>query len=236
MIERLHRYRPGERTPRREVPLAGGAGAPPAPTDTGEGLRGAPGEDEPSILGFPAEIDPDGQRDDVGPGRAARRAGPDPAVRMVVRRRDDLVAAAALALAGVAANVSLWLPWVAGEDQTGLFLVRRAVHVVGSGSWEVLRLGLWEPVAIVLCGGVLAVLALLLLFPAHTHRFVGVLALLVALAATAAVMTLLVGANWSTARLGPGLWSGVAVAGFGLLGALKAMLTLPRVTTVERQR
>ena len=232
MIERLHRRRSGEPTARRRVPVPlGPAGPEPAVPVT------LPPDSEPSLLGFPAEFEPV-DPEDGGPEEAGGepRSGPDTAVRIVVRRRADLGAGSALALAGVAANVSLWLPWVAGEDQTGLFLVRRAVHVVGSGSWEVLRLGLWEPVAIVLCGGVLAVLALLLLFPAHTHRFVGVLALLVALAATAAVMTLLVGANWSTARLGPGLWSGVAVAGFGLLGALKAMLTLPRVTTVERQR
>jgi hypothetical protein len=63
----------------------------------------------------------------------------------------------------------------------------------------------------------------------------GVLALLVALGAAAAGMSLLAGADWNLARFGFGLWAGVAVTGFGLLGAFKAMLTLP-VLTVETER
>jgi hypothetical protein len=132
--------------------------------------------------------------------------------------------------------VSLLLPWVAGEEQTGLSLVRRAVTAAGSGLDELLQRGLWQPVAIVLCGGILAVLGLLVILPAHTHRLVGVLALLVALAAVATGLTLFAGADWDTTRFGPGLWCGLAVAGFGLLGAFKAMLTLPVVRTVDRRR
>jgi hypothetical protein len=186
------------------------------------------------LLGFPAELD----TDDVpygGPEQPVVPAPRDLAVRMVVRRRADLVAGAALALAGVAANVSLWLPWVADEDQTGLVLIRQAVRASRAGLGELLRGGLWQPVAIVLCGGVLAVLGLLVILPAHTHRFVGVLALLVAFGAAAAGMSLLAGADWNLARFGFGLWAGVAVTGFGLLGAFKAMLTLP-VLTVETER
>jgi len=221
MIERLRPHRPGERTARR--------GAPTPHPDVSDA-------EEPSILGFPAEAEPD-DRHDVGPDQtgAGAEGGPDTVVRLVVRRRSDLVAGSALALAGVAANVSLWLPWVEGENQTGLYLLRRAVDAVGSGAGELLRRGLWQPVAIVLCGGVLVLLGLLVLLPAHTHRLVGVLALLVTLAATAAVLALLAAADWDTARFGPGMWSGVAVPGCGLLGALKAMLTLPLVTKVERE-
>jgi len=215
MIERLHRRRSGEPAARTPVSV----------------------DSEPLLLGFPAEFEPV-DPDDGGPVQAGGEpeSGPDTAVRIVVRRRADLGAGAALALAGVAANVSLWLPWVAGEDQTGLTLVRRAVAAAGSGLGELLQRGLWQPVAIILCGGLLAVLGLLVIVPAHTHRLVGVLALLVALAAAAAVMALLAGAHWSAVRFGPGLWSGAAVAGFGLLGALKAMLTLPLVTTVDQGR
>jgi hypothetical protein len=236
MIERLHRRRSGQRTARREAPLSpvlevdpevGPDVTIPPPPEVSAGS-------EPLLLGFPAELD----TDDVPYGGHEQPVVPAPrdlAVRMVVRRRADLVAGAALALAGVAANVSLWLPWVADQDQTGLVLIRQAVRASRAGLGELLRGGLWQPVAIVLCGGVLAVLGLLVILPAHTHRFVGVLALLVALGAAAAGMSLLAGADWNLARFGFGLWAGVAVTGFGLLGAFKAMLTLP-VLTVETER
>jgi hypothetical protein len=72
---------------------------------------------------------------------------------------------------------------------------------------------------------------MLLFVPAHTHRLVGVLALGVALLVTVGVVTTVVAEG--LAGTGPGLWCAAGVAGFGLLGALKAMLTLPLVTTVE---
>ena len=80
---------------------------------------------------------------------------------------------------------------------------------------------------------VLVLLGALVLIPALTHRLLGVLALLVALATAAAVLSLLAGAGWTTARFDVGVWAGVAVAGFGLAGALKAMLTLPLVAAVD---
>ena len=231
MIERLHRRRSGHRTARREAPFPHDLEADPGstipPPDVAE-------ESEPMLLGFPAEVDTD-DVPYVGPEPSGATVVREPALRMVVRRRADLVAGAALALAGVAANVSLWLPWVADQDQTGLVLIRQAVRAGRVGLGELLRGGLWQPVAVVLCGGVLAVLGLLVILPAHTHRLVGVLALLVALAAAAAAMSLLAGADWNLARFGFGLWAGVAVTGFGLLGAFKAMLTLP-VLTVETER
>jgi hypothetical protein len=238
MIERLHRRRPVERTARREARRPRGPGAGPGSTVPVTLPPGAPAESEPSILGFPAEIEPDDDPDDVGPDGTgvAAQGGRYTAVRTVVLRRADLVAGSTLALAGVTANVSLWLPWVAGEDRTGLAIVRQAVDAVGSGSGEPLQRGLWQPVVIVLCGGLLAVLGLLVIRPAHTHRLVGVSALFVALAATAAVMALLVDADWSSERFASGFWSGATVAVFGLLGAFKAMLTLPRVAIVEQVR
>jgi hypothetical protein len=178
----------------------------------------------PTIPGFPAEIG--ASEDQGGPDLRADRY-----VRLVVLRRADLVGGTALVLAGVAANISLWLPWARGGSQTGITLVRRGFEALDSSGSPGNEF--WPPVAIVLGGGLLVVLGMLLFVPAHTHRLLGVLALVVALAAAAGVGTLLAAADWSLTRFGPGLWCGVAVAGFGLLGALKAMLTLPLVTTVE---
>jgi hypothetical protein len=232
MIERLRHRRTGEPA---AMPLQHSTGAVPATIPPGALPPADPADSEPTLFGLPAEVETDG-----GAGRGAMaQAGmaveerPHTAVRMVVRRRADLGAGAALAVAGIAANVSLWLPWVAGEDQTGLTLVRQAVGAADAGWEELLRDGLWQPVVILLGGGLLAVLGLLVITPAHTHRAVGVVALFVALATTAAVLSLLFGADWDAARFGPGLWAGAAVAASGLLGAFKAMLTLPRVTTVE---
>jgi hypothetical protein len=177
---------------------------------------------EPTVPGIPVPgLDGDPEDDDpVG-------------TPLAVLRRPDRVAGSALVLAGVAANVSLWLPWVAGETQTGITLFRRGIGVVDSGWGDLLRSGLWEPVAVVLGGGLLVLLGMLLLVPAHTHRLVGVLALFVALAAAAAVLTLLAGADGRTERFDGGLWFGAGVAVFGLVGALKAMLTLPLVTVPD---
>ena len=174
-------------------------------------------DDEPTILGFPAE------------GATADEDDGD-GLRLVVRRRADRVAAYALVLAGVAAAASLGLPWVRGESTPGITLLRQGLADVGSGPAELLRSGLWQPVAVVLGGGVLLLLGLLLLVPARTHRFLGVVALLGALGTTAAVTTLLAGAEWRADRFGAGLWCAAVVATAGLLGALKGMLTLPRVT------
>ena len=236
MIERLHRRRSGQRTARREVPFPHVPGAGPESTVQDAPLADTPTDSEPMVLGFPADVEPDDSQELApAPAVAAAPVATDTAIRVGVRRRADLIAGSALALAGVAANVSLWLPWVAGEDPTGLSLIRRAVRAAGAGLGAFLQGGLWQPATMVLCGGLLAVLGLLVILPAHTHRLIGVLALLVALAAAAAAMSLLAAADWDVARFGPGLWAGVAVAGFGLLGAFKAMLTLP-VTTVEAER
>jgi hypothetical protein len=184
-------------------------------------------ETEPTILGFAAESGPE-QGDD---GRAAL----DQEARLRVLRRSDPLAGGLLVCAGIAANVSLWLSWVSGEPQTGMSLVRSGFQVLRAGVVEPLRTGRWPGLTVVLSGGVLVLLAFLLFLPAHTHRAIGVVALVVALAATAGVTTLFAELGWSVARFGPGLWAGVAVAGFGLAGALKAMLTLPLVTTGDQE-
>jgi hypothetical protein len=179
---------------------------------------------EPTVPGVPVPRPGDDSEDDDEPSGTP----------LAVLRRPDPVAGSALIFAGVAANVSLWLPWVVGESQTGISLFRRGIGVVDSGWGDLLRSGLWEPVAVVLGGGLLVLLGMLLLVPAHTHRLVGVLALFVALVVAAAVLTLLADADWRTERFDGGLWFGAGVAVFGLVGALKAMLTLPLVTVPDK--
>ncbi len=93
------------------------------------------------------------------------------------------------------------------------------------------RSGFWQPLAVILGGGVLFLLGLLMIVPARTHRFLGVLALLVSLTAGAGVLVPFARAGWDPSVFDAGLWTAVAVAGLGLLGALKAMLTGPRYGT-----
>lgn len=219
----------------------------------------AAGEAEPTILGFPAEPAQDGEvmrpaaepasdvsghggdvLGDTDPGRRLAAAEPESAgapgsaVQLVVLRRAERFGGLALVLAGIAAGVSLWLPWRRGDGATGLSLVRRGIAGFGSGLGEIGRNGLWQPLAVVLGGGVLFLLGLVLFRRARTHRLVGVLALLVAVAAAAGVVVPLADADWRTAPFGLGMWFAVAVAGLGVLGAMKAMLTAPLVTTGPR--
>lgn len=191
---------------------------------------------EPTILGFPAEVaDED---DDAEPPGAAGPLVEDTGAlveeggseRLVVVKRSDWLGGSALVLAGVAANASLMLSWWSSEGPTGLSLVERGGEVLGAGLSESARSDAWQPVVVVLGGGLLVVLGLLLLVPARAHRLVGVLALLVASAAAAAVVLLLADDGWAFDRFGPGMWCAVAVPVLGMLGALKAMLTAPRVT------
>lgn len=172
----------------------------------------------PTILGFPAQVG-----EDEVPGVPA-------SARLVVLRRPDRLGSAVLVLAGVSTNVSLWLPWVRGDDAVGLALVGRGVDVLGSSVEEWTRSEQWPPLAVVVGGGVLLLLGMLLLVPAHAHRAVGVLALLVALGTAAAVLAVVDGAGWRADRFALGMWFALAVPVLGLLGALKAMLTAPRVT------
>jgi hypothetical protein len=171
---------------------------------------------EPTILGFPADL----------PEESTARVHPE----LVVLKRPDRFGGGALVLAGVAANVSLVLSWSAGEGPTGLSLVQRSVEGLGPGVAEWARSGVWQPFAVVLSGGLFVLLGLLLLLPARAHRLVGLLALVVALGAAAAVVLLMADTGWTLDRFGAGMWCAVAVPVLGLLGALKAMLTAPRVT------
>jgi hypothetical protein len=200
-------------------PLADG---PPDLTVSGIPLQRVVVDDEPTLFGFPAEVGEDedegGTADDVVP------------IRLVSVRRADPVAGVLLVLAGGAAAASLWLPWLKGDTGTGLPLVRRGLEVAGSDIRALGPSGLWQPLAIVLGGGVLFLIGVLMFGPARTHRFSGLLALLVVSAVAGGVLYRIADAGWNATQWDLGLWCAVAVGGLGLLGALKAMLTPPRIT------
>ena len=187
---------------------------------------------EPTLLGFPAEYEADIAPSDPPPDGAPTDV-PSRTEALTVVRRTEPIGAAALVLAGTAANVSLLVSWSTGEEPTGLTLVQRGAGDLDAGLAESVRSGVWEPLVVVLCGGLMILLGLALLVPARAHRFLGVLALVVALAAAAALLVLVAEAGWATERFGPGMWCAVAVPVLGLLGALKAMLTAPRARLVE---
>jgi hypothetical protein len=175
------------------------------------------------------------ERDRSGRSRRSTPAGvehgdpthPAYSAAPVAIRRADPLAGLLLLLAGMAAGVSLLVVWVRGGDP-GLDLVRSGVDDVRDGSlWGT---GTWQPLAVVFGGAALFVLGLLMYVPARTHRFFGVLALLVSLVVAAGVLVPLADAGWDTARYEVGGWFTVAVGALGLLGALKALSTGPRTS------
>ena len=144
--------------------------------------------------------------------------------RPVAFRGPESLGGLLLILAGIAAGVSLLLDWLKADDVSGWGLVRAGFDDLGDAFGS----GLWQPLVIVLGGGVLFLLGLLMWFPARSHRFLGVLGFLVSLAVTAGVLVPLADADWDLGFFGPGFWCAIAVAVLGLLGSLKAMLSRPR--------
>jgi hypothetical protein len=126
-----------------------------------------------------------------------------------------------LILAGIAAALSLVLDWVTDADDTGWDLVREGLEDLGG----VVDDGLWQPLAVVLGGGVLLVLGILMWLPARSHRFLGLLGLIVSGLIVWAVVVPLDDAGWELDIFGPGFWCALAVAALGVLGSLKALLT-----------
>ena len=216
----------GRRTARRRTPRSRAGGIWGARTIPAAVARDLATGSEPTILGFPAETDTSDQPVVAPPEEPSSDRG------LVVVRRPERVGGAALVLAGVAANVSLSLSWLSGEGPTGLSLVQLGVEGldISAGALS----GVWQPLVVVLSGGLLVLLGFLLLVPARAHRLVGVLALIVTLAAATAVVQLIIDTGWGVDRFGPGMWCAVAVPVLGALGSLKAMLTPPLVTLGPR--
>lgn len=162
------------------------------------------------------------------PGYAPRPA-PEYSTTPVRVRRPDSLAGLLLLLAGIAAGVSLLLRWLPGSDLTGWDLVRRGFDDAADGGvTALLESGFWQPMAVVLGGAVLFLLGLLVVLPARTHRFLGLVALVVGLVAGAGVLVPLAAEGWDPDTIDTGFWFAVAVPVLGLLGALKALLTGPR--------
>jgi hypothetical protein len=184
------------------------------------------------ILGFPAETATGAneiavEEDDAGVEKVTLHRAAHTG-RVVVVRRAERIGGLLLVLAGLAAGLSLWFPWVRGDEFNGLSLVSGALAVLAAGGPEVDSAS-WQPVAVVLGGGALLVLGVLLFLPAASHRFIGLLAFLVAETAAMGMVVPLAASGWSIGRFDLGMWFAVAVPVLGVLGALKAMLTTPRL-------
>jgi hypothetical protein len=196
------------------------------------GTRGTDDWREQTIPGIQPIAAPIGAGPGYAPGAPppppgyAPRPTPEYPTTPVRVRRSDSPASLLLLLAGIAAGVSLLLRWLPGSDLTGWDLVRRGLDDAADGGVAaLLGSGFWQPVAVVLGGAVLFVLGLLVVLPAHSHRFLGVLALLVSLVAGAGILVPLAAQGWDPDSIDTGFWFAVAVPVLGLLGALKALFT-----------
>lgn len=233
MVQRQSLF--GRRPARRNAPAPDGLPLQPDRTVPGLSAARLMAAEEPTILGFPV--------DDETASRPVPAVEPAPPpevtlehqLRVVALPRADPLAGITLVLAGIAAAASLVVPWRVGAPETGSSLVREGLAAVGSRVGGVGHSGVWEPPAVVIGGALMLLLGVLLFLPARTHRVVGVLALFLAAGVCTAVLFRGAGLGWVTERFGTGMWLAIAVAGLGVLGALKAMLTVPRVT-VKRRR
>jgi hypothetical protein len=213
---------------------------PPAdqPTEVVQPFRGDPRYDTaPAVPGYPSPRPvPVGESDDPlddiaeweDDGTATQPAHQDHRDTPVPVRRADDVAGLLLLLAGIAAGVSLLLVWVHG-GATGLELVRDGLDDLDRGAQRMVDRDTWQPLAVVSGGVALFVLGLLVFVPARTHRFLGALALLVSLVVAAGVLVPLADRDWDVQRWAVGGWFTVAVGALGSLGALKALMTGPRL-------
>jgi hypothetical protein len=159
------------------------------------------------------------------PAEENHYTAPQYTTQPVAVRRPDVLAGLLLLLAGGAAAVSLFLDWLPGKNITGLDLVRDGFSAFARSTGNGFSSGLWQPLMVILGGGVLALLGLLLFVPARSHRFLGALALVVTLGIVAAILVPLAKAQWDFGQFDTGFWFAIAVAGLGLLGSLTALAT-----------
>jgi hypothetical protein len=195
------------------------------PAQPAPGTHGAPeyGAPQYGTAGRPGGASPYAQPE--YPAGAAGATAPDYSTRPVAVRRPDVLAGLLLLLAGLAAGVSLLLRWLDVDESSGLDLVRRGIDDAAVRFLEPFDTGMWQPLAVVGGGAVLLVLGLLMFLPARRHRFLGLLALVVAGIVTAAVLIPIWREGWDLSPFDLGFWFAIAVAVLGLLGALKALLT-----------
>jgi hypothetical protein len=193
----------------------------PLPHATGATAYGAATAPVPSAPPVPTDTPDTPDTDATASTAPEYSAGP------VGFRRADTAAGLLLVLAGLAAGISLLLPWLADRDDSGLELVWRGFDEIGNLGDS----GFWQPLTVVLGGGVLLVLGLLMLVPARSHRFLGTLALLVTALAAAGVLVPLAQDQWRFGGFSVGFWFAIAVPVLGLLGSLKALLTGPTYGT-----
>jgi hypothetical protein len=165
--------------------------------------------------------------DDEPPARDGTATQPDYRDAPVAVRRADTLAGLLLLLAGIAAGISLLVVWVHG-GMTGLELVRDGVDDLDTPR-RLAERDTWEPLAVVFGGVALFTLGLLMFVHAKTHRFLGVLALLVSLVVAAGVLVPLADLHWDVQRWAVGAWFAVGVGGLGFLGALKGLMTGPKI-------
>src|SRR3712207_733362 len=144
--------------------------------------------------------------------------------RPVAFRGPDSLGGLLLILAGIAAAISLPLSWLAERDVSGLDLVKAGFEV----PQDIYDEGLWQPMAVIFGGGVLLILGILMWLPARTHRTLGVLGLVVSVAAAVGILVPLADDGWDFGTYDLGFWFAMAVPVLGLLGSLKAMFTGPR--------
>ncbi|MDQ3504653.1 MAG: hypothetical protein M3446_02995 [Actinomycetota bacterium] len=144
------------------------------------------------------------------------------AAEPVAVRRPDAFAGLLMVLAGVGIGISLLLNWA--QDVTGYDVLRPALDNAGSFFSD----GVWQPLVIVFGAAVLLLIGLIAFIPGKSRRALGLIALLIAAAIVAAVLTILVEVDFDFSLLEVGFIVVIAAAVLGLLGALKAAVTPPK--------
>ena len=140
----------------------------------------------------------------------------------VAVRRPDSFAGLLLVLSGVGIGISLLLDWFTGANGYDIF--KGGLDNAGSFFSD----GVWQPLVIVVGAAVLLLVGLTAFIPGKSRRTLGLIALLVAAAMVAAVLTALIDADFDFALFEPGFYVVIAAAVLGLLGALKAAVTPPK--------